>query len=261
MTSRPSAASARVSAEQPLRLARGQGRGRLVEDQDARRLGEALGHLDELPFGERQPPHLHVRPELREAVAAEELLGLPAQRAGVDRAEPGARLAAEPDVLLHGEVGDQRQLLEDRGDPAGLRRVGVLRPVGRAVDEDRPGVVPHRAREDLDEGRLCPRRSRRGARAPRRRAPRSARRSSATMPPNRFERPETSIRSKCAASWAAASPGVPERPVSKAQLPAASAAVISTQSGVIGRVRPGGWSLKAFLPSSILQHRGVRDRA
>ena len=36
-----------------------------------------------------------------------------------------------------------------------------------------------------------------------------------------------------------------------AATPAASSAVISTQSGVIGSVRPGGWSGKAFVPISI----------
>ena len=35
-------------------------------------------------------------------------------------------------------------------------------------------------------------------------------------------------------------------------VPAASAAVISTQSGVIGSVRPGAWSGKAFTPTSIV---------
>ncbi len=40
--------------EQPVRLAGRQRRRRLVEDQDARILGQALGDLDDLPLGECQ---------------------------------------------------------------------------------------------------------------------------------------------------------------------------------------------------------------
>ena len=53
--------------EQPFRLAGRQRRGRLVEDEDARVLGEPLGDLDDLPLGQRQAPHFLVRAQRRKA--------------------------------------------------------------------------------------------------------------------------------------------------------------------------------------------------
>ena len=112
--------------EQPLGLARRQGRGRLVEDQDARGLRERLGDLDHLPLGERQPAHLLLRPELREAVAREELQrvggGAPRRSTVPSRVRGSWR---NQTFCSTRQVGDQRQLLEDRGDAARLRRVRV----------------------------------------------------------------------------------------------------------------------------------------
>ena len=59
---------------------------------------------------------------------------------------------AEPDVLLDGEVGDQRQFLEHGGDAARLRGVRIGRAIVLAIDEDRAAVMAHGARQDLDEG-------------------------------------------------------------------------------------------------------------
>ena len=62
---------------------------------------------------------------------------------------------AEPDVLLDGQVGDQRQLLEHGGDAAFARLVGVGGAKLLAVDQDGAAVVADRAGQDLDEGALA----------------------------------------------------------------------------------------------------------
>ena len=119
MTSLPSAASCRVSSSsQSVSRAR-QRRGRLVEDEDARVLGEPLGDLDDLPLGERQPPQLLVGPQRRESGSARTARASRRRIAARSTVRSAVqRLAAEPDVLLDRQVGDQRQFLEDGGDAA-----------------------------------------------------------------------------------------------------------------------------------------------
>ena len=122
--------------EQPVRLAGGERGCGLVEDQDARVLGQPLGDLDDLPFGERETAEFLVGKQPRERVAVEQFLRLASHRRAVDGPPGRHRLVAKPDVLLDGQVGDQRQFLEYSGDAAFARLVGVSGAKLLAIDHD-----------------------------------------------------------------------------------------------------------------------------
>ena len=141
--------------EQPLGLARGERRRRLVEDEDGRVARQRLGDLDHLAFGERQPPDLDVGPGDRDAVALEEGERIGPHLAGPHGPERGEGLAAEPDVLLDGEVGNQRQLLEDGRDAGALGGARIGGDERLAAQENPAFVGAERPGEDLDEGALA----------------------------------------------------------------------------------------------------------
>ena len=103
----------------PVRVERG---GRFVVDDDAGLGGRALGDLDQMLLGEGKIAAQDVDVDV-ESEAIEHRAGPPPHRGSVDEAEP-SRLPAEVDVLRNGQVGKQRELLEDRGDArrARLRR-------------------------------------------------------------------------------------------------------------------------------------------
>ena len=69
----------------------------------------------------------------------------------VNRAQRGLRLTPEPDVLLDGEIGNQRQFLKHRRNAASLRVVGIGRAKVLAVHKDGTPVIARRAGQDLDE--------------------------------------------------------------------------------------------------------------
>ena len=100
-------------------------------------LGQPLGDLDDLPFGQRQPPHFLVGAQRREIVFVEQRQRLAAHLGAIDGAQKRPWLMAEPDVLLDAEIGDQRQFLEDGGDAARLRRIRIGRAIVLAIDQDR----------------------------------------------------------------------------------------------------------------------------
>src|SRR5581483_12307157 len=90
-----------------------------------------------------------------EAELREELARLVVQPEAPHAAERPQRRTLEEEVLRHGQVGDERELLEDGAD---ARRAGGARPVELelpAVEEDRPGVGADDAGEDADQGRLA----------------------------------------------------------------------------------------------------------
>ena len=173
----------------------------------------------------------------------------------------GERLAAEPDVLLDGEVGDQRQFLED-----GARRRRAAprsdwrRDRARRAAGSRPASAAERAGEDLDEGALA------GAVLAEERMHLAGAGGEvgmplrATMPPKRLLKPPMpgsgpcERRSRYGAALAVEPPG---RRREEGYEPAASSAVISTQSGVIGSVRPGRLVREGVLADLDLLHDGV----
>ena len=114
--------------KQPLDLGRGQRRGRLVHDQDARGVGERLGDGDDLPAADRE--------------LADRLIDVDLD---ADRFEPGARGAAHRRTVEHAGAGQlpseeqvggdvearhEIELLENRRDAGGLRGARIGEPHG-----------------------------------------------------------------------------------------------------------------------------------
>ena len=135
--------------EELVRLLRGEHRGRLVHDEQARLLEQAAHDLDALALAYRQvrdqrggrerQPVLHRHP--RDALAERHEIEPPGQ--------------GERDVLGDGKRLEQREVLEDHADPEPPGR-------GRARDGDRLAAPPElpvggleRAVDDLDERRLA----------------------------------------------------------------------------------------------------------
>ena len=78
-----------------------------------------------------------------------------AKRPPRDRPHRRQLLPPEPDVLGDRQVRDERELLEDRGDP-GARRSAWAARVERLAEQSQLAVVGvQRAGEDLDEGALA----------------------------------------------------------------------------------------------------------
>ncbi len=100
-------------------LLRRQHGGRLVEDQDARAAVERLQDLDPLLQADRQVA------DERVGIDVEPVLARQARQLGAGRREAArqqrAALGAEHDVLEHGEVVDQHEVLVDHADAGGDR--------------------------------------------------------------------------------------------------------------------------------------------
>ena len=70
--------------------------------------------------------------------------------------EPEAlRRIADRDVVGDGQVGDERELLEDADDAGAIGSGGQSRSDLRPVEDDASGVRPDDAPQDFDEGRLA----------------------------------------------------------------------------------------------------------
>ncbi len=105
--------------EQPLHLLRGQHRGRLVHDQQARVLQQTAHDLDTLAFPHRQRMHLAVRVE-RQTIGVAYLDHALRQFLHV-----GNFLDAERDVFQHRHRLEQREMLEHHADAEIARRMRV----------------------------------------------------------------------------------------------------------------------------------------
>ena len=138
--------------EQALHLVRGQRGRRLVHDQDADVQRDRLRDLDRLLRGDREAARR--RPWVQAHVErGENRLGLAVHLPPVD--DRAALPVADEDVLGDVEVGEDRRLLVDRGEPVAL---GVRRAAQRdrlPGDRDRPRVRRVDARHDLDQRRLA----------------------------------------------------------------------------------------------------------
>ena len=140
--------------EQPVDLAAGDGRGRLVHDQHARVERQRLDDLDRLPLGDAERLHRQAHVDLH-AQAQQQLVRGRVHRRPVDAAA-APRLAADEDVLGDRQIGKHRRVLVDDGDAVALR-------VGRALNDDlarrRAGSWPLSGRmdagEDLDQRALA----------------------------------------------------------------------------------------------------------
>ena len=150
----PKGGQAPDDGEEKRDLVRRERRGRLVHDHDPRLMGEGAGDLDHLLLADRKAAGLGGRID-GEADPLEQRPGIAADRLPIDRAGAAGRVLLEEDVLRHGELGDQRDLLEDDLDPlpdgvAGMVDLGLA-----SADADRAGVFWVDAGKDLDQRRLA----------------------------------------------------------------------------------------------------------
>ncbi|GGX67946.1 hypothetical protein GCM10010510_10490 [Streptomyces anandii JCM 4720] len=136
--------------EEGVDLLRDEHGGRLVEDEDAGAAVEDLEDLHALTVGDAEVLHQGVGADT-EAVAVGDLLDLP-PGAGADAVE---LLAAEDDVLEHGQVVGEHEVLVDHADAAGDGVGGAAEGDLLAVDRDGALVRLLHAVEDLHQGRLA----------------------------------------------------------------------------------------------------------
>ena len=150
MTDRPSRLEPPQVAEELVHLLRHQHRGRLVQDDDLRAAVEHLEDLHPLPGADAELLDQPVRLDA-EAVG----VGDPQDLGAGLAADAVHLLGAEDDVLQHGQVVGQHEVLEHHAD-AGLDRVG-RRVEGDllAVDLDGARVGWLDAVEDLHQRRLA----------------------------------------------------------------------------------------------------------
>ena len=140
--------------EQRLGLGLRQRRGRLVEDDHARRLPEHLRDLDELARGERRLRDRRLRVQPLQPDALEHLARRRRSSRGRVIAAAGRELAHQQ-VLADRQVGQQAQLLVDDAD-AGVARLHRRRAADvAAVDLVGAAVALDGAREDLDQRALA----------------------------------------------------------------------------------------------------------
>ena len=139
--------------KEPLDLFFAQGGGSLVQDQHIRVLVERLGDLHQLHLAQRQIAHhdpgIQIQPDL-----LQKGLGLVVDLAEVDPPEPVPGLIGQEDVLRHGEVLDQGQLLEHRRDLVGLGILGTVDVDLLPFHVDVAAVPGGDAADDLDHGAL-----------------------------------------------------------------------------------------------------------
>ncbi len=127
--------------------------GGLVQDQHLRLDVDGAGDRHQLLDGQRVGVQQGVGVDV-EAEAFEDLCGPTAHRAPVDAAE-ASRLASEQDVLRHGEVPQQVDLLVHRADPGGLRLGRLGEGDLLAAQPDHAAVDAVDAGECLDQGGLA----------------------------------------------------------------------------------------------------------
>ena len=135
-------------------LALGQGRGRLVHDEDVGIVGDRLGDLDHLAGGDAEPADLGVGIDF-DVEALEEVDRLAAHDAMIDQAEAAHRLAPDPDVLGDRHVVHQVQFLMDHGDAVLERVERRAEPDLDAPQPEGAGVGRIDAGDDLHQRRLA----------------------------------------------------------------------------------------------------------
>ena len=125
--------SARDDLAQPVDVAARQGRGRLVEQEDARLAEEGAGDLDLLPDGEVERRATSSREVDIVKPSAVEMRARPALSAGAppDEADRIDRRVGQQHVLEDRQVADQRHLLEGGLDAEGDGRRAAERAGSR----------------------------------------------------------------------------------------------------------------------------------
>jgi hypothetical protein len=139
--------------EEPVRFTLGEGRRRLVQDQDGQIGPQRLGDLHHLLLRAGETVDLRPRPE-REPQPSQGGLGAAVQGALGQKRAPG-QLRPQKQVLLDRHVGHQAELLEHGADPplpGVVDGAEVHRP---ALELDLAGVGTEGAGHDADEGGLA----------------------------------------------------------------------------------------------------------
>ncbi len=140
--------------EQAGHLVVGQRRRGLVHDDDPGLVHQRPADRGQLLVRDGEPLDVGVEVQ-REPELADDRLGGRARAARGVEAAPVRHGGGEDDVLGHGEVGEEGEVLVDDLDAALDGGDRVHRPVGDAVDDDLAGVRLLGPRDDLDEGRLA----------------------------------------------------------------------------------------------------------
>ncbi len=135
--------------EQPLHRLRRQHRGRLVEDQQARRAKQRAQDLDPLALAHRQVVHARLGVD-RQAVALGHL-GQPRAHAG--RRPVGRQ--SELQVVDHGQRVEQREVLMHHRHAATPRGIRAVQGDRRAVERDAAGIGLHLAGDHLHQRGLA----------------------------------------------------------------------------------------------------------
>ncbi len=139
---------------EPVDVAAGQARGRLVEQEDARLAEHGARDLDPLLQGEVEVAHLVVQID----VEVERCEVVPDQRlrpAPPDQAEAVDWRVGQQHVVEDGQIPDQRHFLKGSLDAEPVRGPRAGEPHRLAEDADRAGIRLNQAGEQLDDGRLA----------------------------------------------------------------------------------------------------------
>ena len=121
---------------QPVDVAAGQARGRLVEQEDARLAEHRARDLDPLLQGEVEVAHLVVQIDLK-VERCEVLPDLRLRPTAPDQAEPIDRRVGQQHVVEDGQIPDQRHLLKGGLDAEPVRGARAREPHRLAEDPDR----------------------------------------------------------------------------------------------------------------------------
>ena len=139
-------------AEQVIGLRRRQNPRRFIENKDVSPAVERFQDFDALLQPDRQFLDQGVRIDLQRIFLFQPLqLDAGLGNAGI---EDLAFLGAEHDILKHGEILDQHEMLVHHADAAGDRRVRILDRHSLAVDDDIAPVGLVEAVEDRHQGRF-----------------------------------------------------------------------------------------------------------
>ena len=149
-TATPACGQASDRVEQLPDLALAQGGRRLVHDEDARLVGQRPCDLDHLLLREPEAAHAGIGIQRYTQIGEYSRCLTPHPRP-VEHAGPPGRGLAQEDVLRHGEVWNETELLIDRAD-AELSRPVRIAEIGRtAVEENLASVPAHGTAEDLHQ--------------------------------------------------------------------------------------------------------------
>ena len=141
--------------EEPLAFAGGERGGGLVEDEEARLLGDRLGELDELLLAAPEAAERGARVDVAEADAGEHATGGHVQATEADEAAAVGPVAAEEDVLGDAERAGGGELLVDEADAEVLAFAHRGERGGAAVEGDLAGRGREGAGDDVDQRRLA----------------------------------------------------------------------------------------------------------